>query len=261
MLSAKDNEALTRVGRGTPMGELLRRYWQPIAAVAELDETRASPSASWARTWCCTRTRAAPMACSIATARIAAPTCRTASSRTCGLRCNYHGWLFDESRPRASSSRSRTSRTPTARFKDTIQHQGLSGRGEGGAALGLPGPEARAAGAGLGPSLASTATSRSSSPRSRATGSSARRTPSTRCTSSGCTATGRLAAGRGRPRAPRHLRVGFDEFEWGYIYRRIREDTTEEDELWTVGRVCLWPNCLFTGTLRVARADRRRRTR
>ena len=38
MLSAKDNEALTRVGRGTPMGELMRRYWQPIAAVAELDE-------------------------------------------------------------------------------------------------------------------------------------------------------------------------------------------------------------------------------
>jgi len=28
---------------------------------------------------------------------------------------------------------------------------------------------------------------------------------------------------------------------------RVREDTTEDDELWTVGRVCLWPNCLYTG--------------
>jgi len=27
----------------------------------------------------------------------------------------------------------------------------------------------------------------------------------------------------------------------------VREDTTEDDELWTVGRVCLWPNCLYTG--------------
>ena len=27
----------------------------------------------------------------------------------------------------------------------------------------------------------------------------------------------------------------------------MREDQTEQDELWTVGRVCLWPNCLYTG--------------
>src|SRR2546428_7971728 len=38
MLSARENETLTRVGRGTPMGELMRRYWQPVAAVAQLDE-------------------------------------------------------------------------------------------------------------------------------------------------------------------------------------------------------------------------------
>jgi len=32
----EENELLTRVGRGTPGGELLRRYWHPIAATAEL---------------------------------------------------------------------------------------------------------------------------------------------------------------------------------------------------------------------------------
>ncbi len=37
MLSREDNERLTRVGRGTPMGELMRRYWQPISAVGQLD--------------------------------------------------------------------------------------------------------------------------------------------------------------------------------------------------------------------------------
>jgi 5,5'-dehydrodivanillate O-demethylase oxygenase subunit len=37
MESAEGNELLTRVGRGTPMGELMRRYWQPIGALAELD--------------------------------------------------------------------------------------------------------------------------------------------------------------------------------------------------------------------------------
>jgi len=30
MLSPEDNERLTRVGPGTPMGELLRYYWHPV---------------------------------------------------------------------------------------------------------------------------------------------------------------------------------------------------------------------------------------
>src|SRR5262249_36209964 len=40
MLSREDNERLTRVGAGTPMGELMRRYWIPAAfskAIAEPD--------------------------------------------------------------------------------------------------------------------------------------------------------------------------------------------------------------------------------
>lgn len=38
MLSEDTNERLTRVGKGTPMGELMRRYWHPLAAAVELDE-------------------------------------------------------------------------------------------------------------------------------------------------------------------------------------------------------------------------------
>jgi 5,5'-dehydrodivanillate O-demethylase len=36
MLTAEQNQRLTRVGPGTPGGNLLRRYWQPIAALPEL---------------------------------------------------------------------------------------------------------------------------------------------------------------------------------------------------------------------------------
>jgi len=36
MLSAQDNALLTQVCAGTPGGELLRRYWMPVAAVGEL---------------------------------------------------------------------------------------------------------------------------------------------------------------------------------------------------------------------------------
>ena len=36
MLSREDNELLTRTGGGTPMGELLRRYWTPVVLSSEL---------------------------------------------------------------------------------------------------------------------------------------------------------------------------------------------------------------------------------
>ncbi len=38
MLTSEENEMLTRVGPGTPAGELLRRYWHPVAVAAELTE-------------------------------------------------------------------------------------------------------------------------------------------------------------------------------------------------------------------------------
>ena len=43
MLSVQENEQLTRVGPGTPMGELPRRYWHPVAATVELEENPVKP--------------------------------------------------------------------------------------------------------------------------------------------------------------------------------------------------------------------------
>lgn len=40
MLTKEENELLTGVGPGTPCGELLRRYWHPIAAASELTAER-----------------------------------------------------------------------------------------------------------------------------------------------------------------------------------------------------------------------------
>ncbi len=40
MLTREENERLTRVGPGTPGGELLRRYWHPVAAAQELSDER-----------------------------------------------------------------------------------------------------------------------------------------------------------------------------------------------------------------------------
>jgi 5,5'-dehydrodivanillate O-demethylase len=45
----------------------------------------------------------------------------------------------------------------------------------------------------------------------------------------------------------KHLELDFKEFEFGFTYHRIKENTTSTDEAWTVGRVCLWPNGFFLG--------------
>ena len=38
MLSAQQNDLITRTGPGTPAGALMRLYWQPAALVDELSE-------------------------------------------------------------------------------------------------------------------------------------------------------------------------------------------------------------------------------
>ena len=43
MLSATDNETLTRVGPGTPMGEFLRRFWTPVLLQQELPDPDCPP--------------------------------------------------------------------------------------------------------------------------------------------------------------------------------------------------------------------------
>ena len=43
MLSREDNERLTRVGPGTPMGELMRRYWIPVATSKQIAEKDSAP--------------------------------------------------------------------------------------------------------------------------------------------------------------------------------------------------------------------------
>ena len=40
MLTQEANQRLTQTGPGTPMGNLLRRYWHPISTVTELDASR-----------------------------------------------------------------------------------------------------------------------------------------------------------------------------------------------------------------------------
>ena len=43
MLSKQDNETLVRIGAGTEMGELMRRFWMPALLSSELPEPDGAP--------------------------------------------------------------------------------------------------------------------------------------------------------------------------------------------------------------------------
>jgi phenylpropionate dioxygenase-like ring-hydroxylating dioxygenase large terminal subunit len=97
MLSKEENELLTRVGPGSPMGELLRRFWMP----ALLEEELASPD--------CDPVRLKLLGEDLVAFRdtngrigILDAYCPHrlvhlyfGRNEDCGLRCVYHGWKFD----------------------------------------------------------------------------------------------------------------------------------------------------------------------
>jgi phthalate 4,5-dioxygenase len=97
MLSQAENELLTRVGPGTPMGNLLRCFWQPIVLATELPGPDCDPL----------RIRVlgedlVGFRDSNGTLGLVAANCphRGASlffgrNEEGGLRCVYHGWKFD----------------------------------------------------------------------------------------------------------------------------------------------------------------------
>src|SRR6516165_3904175 len=97
MLSREENELITRVGRGTPMGNAMRRYWIPALLAREI----AVPD--------CPPVRVRLLGEDLVAFRdtegrigLLDEYCphRRASlffgrNEECGLRCVYHGWKFD----------------------------------------------------------------------------------------------------------------------------------------------------------------------
>jgi len=45
----------------------------------------------------------------------------------------------------------------------------------------------------------------------------------------------------------RHLQLAFDELDYGFAYRRVREGQEENSPLWTIGRLALWPIGFYLG--------------
>ena len=97
MLSKEENELVTRVGPGTPMGNTLRRYWIPALLSWELPEPDCDPVR--VRLPCEDLVGFRDTDGRIGIIDESCPH-RLASmwlgrNEECGLRCVYHGWKFD----------------------------------------------------------------------------------------------------------------------------------------------------------------------
>ncbi len=119
MLSKHDNELITRVGPGTPMGQLMRRYWLPALLSTDLPEPDCAPirlrllgeelvafrttsgRPAVLDTWCPHRNA----------------NLFWGRNEEEGLRCVYHGWKFNA----AGACVDMPNEPPRSRFADKIK--------------------------------------------------------------------------------------------------------------------------------------------
>ena len=95
MLSQEMNERLTRVGPGTPAGELLRRYWQPIMVAKELTDERPTKLVKiMGESLVIFRDGSGRYGCLASRCNHRGASLKYGYVEDDGLRCSYHGWKF-----------------------------------------------------------------------------------------------------------------------------------------------------------------------
>ncbi len=248
MLSDSENKQLMQVGPGTPMGDLLRYYWMPIAAVAELEDNPTKPVRLLGEDLTLYR----DLSGTLGLVDRHCPHRRADTSygmvEDCGLRCNYHGWLFDESGNCLEQPFEAVAH-PEANYKERITIKSYPVEAKAGLIWAYMGPQPAPL-------------CRTWEPFTWENGFVQIIFSDVPCNWLQCQEnsidpvhfewlhsnwTLSLKGEREGNNPPTHLQIGFDEFDYGFVYRRIMEGGSQADELWSVGRTCLWPNCLFTG--------------
>lgn len=247
MLSPEKNAELTRVGPGTPMGEVLRHYWHPVAAVDELERSPTKAVRLMGEDLVLFRDlqgRYGLLERHCAHRRADLSYGMVESE---GVRCSYHGWYFGHD-GRCLAAPYEDVVSPDGRFRERIRLRSYKVKALSGLLWAYIGPEPA-------PELPDwepfywkngfvqivfsevpcnwlQAQENSIDP------------VHFEWTHANWTLRQRNKPG---PYAPTHLKLAFEPFEYGFIYKRITEDTDENNPLWTIGRVCLWPNGFFLG--------------
>ncbi|MFM1814768.1 MAG: hypothetical protein RLZ98_1463 [Pseudomonadota bacterium] len=248
MLSAEKNKLLTEVEPGAPMGDLLRRYWQPIAGVSEFDENPVKSVRFFGEDLVLYK----DLAGNFGLVDRHCPHRRADLSygfvEQEGIRCSYHGWLIGADGKLIEAPYDDLV-NPGSGLKAKCRTPAYPVRPLAGMLWAYMGPDPA-------PELPVW------EPFTWENGFVEVVGVHIPCNWLQCQENSidpvhfewmhdnwsvRLAGELG-PYAPRHVKLAFEEFEYGLVYKRIREGMTEADPRWQVGRVALWPNGFFLGT-------------
>ena len=246
MLTAARNEQLTRVGPGTPMGELLRRYWFPVAGASEFDATPIKAVRLLGEDLVLYRDLGGRYGLVHRHCAHRRADLLYGWVEDTGIRCSYHGWLFDErghcleqpyedtASPKPSKSGCELAAYPVRELAGLLWvYMGP-----------LPAPELPVW-----------------EPFTWQNGFREIVLADVPCNFFQCQENSidpvhfewmhdnwslRMRGDDGA--APKHLKIKFEEFDHGFIYKRVREGQSEQDRYWTVGRVALWPIGFYLGS-------------
>lgn len=247
MLSEAKNRLLTRVGPGEPMGEYLRRYWLPIAGESAFDSAEVRPIRLFGEDLVLYKDRSGQLGLIDRQCMHRRADLSYGFVEERGLRCNYHGWLFDAD-GRCLEQPYEDVANPHNRLKERCVIKAYPLRVLAGlvwAYLGpQPAPELPVYEPFLWPNgFVQVVVSE---------------VPCNwlQCQENSCDPvhfewmhdnwTLRQRGEEGGYSQP-HLKLAFEEFEHGFVYKRIRQGSNDHDVLWTTGRVFLWPVGFFLG--------------
>jgi 5,5'-dehydrodivanillate O-demethylase len=132
----EENEILTRVGAGTPMGHLLRRYWWPVAISAHLQDKPTYIRVLGEDLVLYRNAAGHPAILGAKCAHRRANLCLGNVEKD-GLRCRYHGWLYgNDGRVLQTPGE-----PPDSKLKDTVTHPSYPAEELGGFVFTYMGPK------------------------------------------------------------------------------------------------------------------------
>ena len=140
MLSVQANQELTQVSQGTPMGVLMRRYWHPVAATAELDERPTKPVRLLGEDLVLYRDKSGTLGLIDRFCPHRRVDLSYGIPEEHGLRCMYHGWMMDETGQCIEQPFEETVH-PDGRFKEKVKIAGYPVQELGGLIFAYLGPQ------------------------------------------------------------------------------------------------------------------------
>jgi 5,5'-dehydrodivanillate O-demethylase len=252
MLTHEQNETLTKVGPGTPMGSLLRRYWYPISASVELEKKPTKKIRILGEDLVLFRDKSGKLGLVQERCPHRGVSMVYGIPEEDGIRCQYHGWCYNHK----GECTEQPNEPENSTFKNRIQISAYKVEELGGLIFAYLGPEPapllpnwdlfvrgnviRTIGYQTIPCNWLQIMENSLDPIHLEW------------------LHGRyfefLFEQQGRSEeewniSKHHVKIGFDEFEHGIIKRRVLEGQTEESEDWAVGHPVVFPNMLRVGDL------------